>query len=377
MPLVGESGGPAAIGSEGWRSLLPSLGLELRAAPADTSLPILPLLIDPDKARDLLQSSIRTRASAYADLQIGDCQPRVARYESASRCTVVYQLGYPREAAGRGWPEMVVAKAYGGDKGQTAYNAMEALWNSELAHSPAVTIAEPLAYLPHQRLLIQGPIREDQTLKGLIRSTLRQATPQALDELDYFTGKTAAGLAALHRCGAGYGDTVTLESKAAEVRELVQRLAEPLPELSDEAQPLLAWLDDIAASHPAQAVAPAHGTFRPAQVLLHGREVGFIDFDSFCQAEPALDVALFRAGIKDIGAGTQPETDMAALDAVADGFLRNYEAVAPVSRERVMLWETLDLLIYVLHAWTKVSPKRLPVRMASLTRHLLSSGFLA
>jgi hypothetical protein len=390
MPPVGEGGRPAACGSEGWHCLVPDLGLEFYSAPPDTSLPILPQLIDPERARDLLQSAIRAGASAYADLQIADCRPRVARYTSANRCTLVYQLGYPRDAAGRGWPEIVVAKAYGGDKGQTAYSAMQALWNSELARSPAVTIAEPLAYLPNQRLLVQGPIREDQTLKGLVRSTLRRGTPEALRELDDFMARTAAGLAALHRCGVRYGETVTLDAKIADVRELVQRLAGPIQDISDAAEPLLDWLGDIAARHPAEPIAPAHGSFRPAQVLLHSREVGFIDFDSFCQAEPALDVALFRAGIKDIGAGTQlsapapdavtpstppPEADLATLEAVADGFLRHYGAVAPLSRERVMLWETLDLLIYVLHAWTKVSPKRLPMRMASLTRHLLSCGF--
>lgn len=376
LPMAG-GGGAAAIGSEGWHCLVLDLGLDLYTAPSDTPLLVLPQLLDPERARDLLQDAIRSGATAYADLQIADCQPRVARYLSANRCTVVYQLGYTSEAAGRGWPETVVAKVYGGDKGQTAYNAMRVLWDSALAQSPAVTIAEPLAYLPHQRLLVQGPIREDQTLKELIRSTVRQPTPEALDELNDYMARTAAGVAALHRSDVGYGDTVTLDARIAEVQELVRGLAGPIQDVSGAAGPLVAWLGQIAARHPAGPVVPAHGSFRPAQVLLHGRDVGFIDFDSFCQAEPALDVALFRAGIKDIGAGTQPETDMDALDAVADGFLRHYEAVAPLSRERVMLWETLDLLIYVLHAWTKVSPKRLPVRMASLTRHLLSSGFPA
>jgi hypothetical protein len=377
VPPVAQTGRPAAIGSEGWHCLLPDLSLEFYTAPPDTTLPILPQLIDPEEARDLLQDAIRTGASAYADLQIADCRPRVARYRSANRCTIVYQLGYTREAAGRGWPGTVVAKVYGGDKGLTAYNGMRALWDSELARSPAVTIAEPLAYLPDRRLLIQGPIPEDRTLKDLIRSTLRQATPEPLDELDDYMARTAAGLAALHRSGVRSGETVTLETKVGEVEELVQRLAGPIQDFGNAAEPLLAWLDEVAARHPAEPLVPAHGSFRPAQVLLHDREVGFIDFDSFCQAEPALDVALFRAGIKDIGAGAQPEIDLAALEAVADGFLRHYEAVAPISRERVMLWEAVDLLVYVLHAWTKVSPKRLPVRMASLARHLVSAGFPA
>jgi aminoglycoside phosphotransferase (APT) family kinase protein len=165
----------------------------------------------------------------------------------------------------------------------------------------------------------------------------------------------------------------------AEIRGLIQRLGGPIPEIAGAAEPLLAWLFDLDARHPAQPAVPAHGTFRPAQVLLHQGDIGFIDFDSFCQAEPALDVALFRAAIKDIGAGSESPAGTAGspLETLADGFLRHYEAVAPISRERVMLWETGHLLVYVLHAWTKVSAKRLPARMATLRRHLLSSGLPA
>src|SRR5262249_37741347 len=37
------------------------------------------------------------------------------------------------------------------------------------------------------------------------------------------------------------------------------------------------------------------------RALLHQGKVGFIAFDSFGQAEPALDLALFLAGTKNIG----------------------------------------------------------------------------
>ena len=69
------------------------------------------------------------------------------------------------------------------------------------------------------------------------------------------------------------------------------------------------------------------------------------------------------------GVTRHPATTGAALtavEAVCDEFLRHYEAVAPVSRERVMLWETLDLLTYVVHAWTRTSPARLYARMLTL-----------
>src|SRR5690606_41329562 len=69
---------------------------------------------------------------------------------------LLYHLEYPPEAAQeRGWPAVVVAKTYRGDKGQNAYDAMRALWRSPLGTSPTVRIAEPLAYLPELSVLVQ------------------------------------------------------------------------------------------------------------------------------------------------------------------------------------------------------------------------------
>jgi len=373
-------GRAVAFGSEAWCCLLPELGVELHTAPADTALPLVPHLEDAERARVLLESAIRGGGTpAYAEMRIATCRPQVMRYDRGSRCTVRYQLIHPPDAVRRGWPQVVVAKSYRDETGQNAYEGMRALWRSELLRSSTVAIAEPLAYVPELRLLVQGPVAEDRTLEELICASVRQGTPAARDEVDEYLARAAEGLAALHGCGVASGETVTLESEVAEIRALIERLAGVVPQLSGAAAPLLVRVVDLAVEHTADPVRPSHGTFRPAQVLLHRGRVGFIDFDGFCQAEPAHDVARFRAGIRDCamrthlaagdGGTRHPATTGAALtavEAVCDEFLRHYEAVAPVSRERVMLWETLDLLTYVVHAWTRTSPARLYARMLTL-----------
>jgi hypothetical protein len=45
-----------------------------------------------------------------------------------------------------------------------------------------------------------------------------------------------------------------------------------------------------------------------------------------------------------------------------------------VSRERVLLWETCDLLTGLLHAWTKVRLARVQPRLALLQRELRATG---
>jgi len=61
-------------------------------------------------------------------------------------------------------------------------------------------------------------------------------------------------------------------------------------------------------------------------------------------------------------------------DAICEAFLSEYEQYTPVSRERVALWEALDLFTLVLHSWTKVKPERLKNAMLTLEQHLRGMG---
>ena len=377
-----------AFGSEDWRCYLPEVRLEFEIQQPEAELAALPTLTDPEEARVLLERSIRAGSEAYRNLRIQACTPQVMRHKPGSRCTVLYHLEYPAEPVPpRAWPEIVVAKTYIGDKGQNAYHSMRALWDSSMATSSTVAIAEPLAYLPEMKVLVQGPIREEQTLKTLIRAALSSGTPEAMGDLHDYTRKTAAGLAALHRSGVHYGEEITWEDELAEIREVSERLGTAIPQLAGAAEPLLARLEALAAEYPADPLGPAHRSFRPAQVLLHKGQVGFIDFDGFCQAEPAMDLALFMTAIKSIGLskakgdeddeGIDPEMRLqriTQLEALCETFLNGYAALAPVSRQRITLWESLDLLGLVMGSWTKIKPGRLDNMMFVLERHVRVSG---
>jgi hypothetical protein len=359
-------------------------------------------LTDPEQARFLLETSIRTSENAdYRDLRIQSCKPRIARYKPGSRCTILYHLEYGREVTGGyNWPNVVVAKTYYGDKGQNAYAGMQALWRSPLGTSDTVRIAEPLAYLAEWNVLVQGPIDEELTLKELLRSTAGAAgraakggEPEISPELSSYIRKTAAGLAELHQCGVSYGENVTWEDELAKIYALRSKVAKPLPHLANMAEDLLNHLRALAASHPADPSAPAHRSFRPAQVLLSGGAIGFIDFDGFCQAEPALDLALFMTTVKNLGMSkshsddddeneSEPLDDERRLawltwaEAICELFLTEYENHAPVSRTRILLWEALNLLSLMLGSWNKLKLARLDDCLLMLERHSLCRTYL-
>jgi hypothetical protein len=377
-----------AFGMDGWRVYLPELRVSLEPAPSDAALPSLPILTDPDRARTLLEQCIRAAAPNYHDIRIESCMPKIMRYTPGSRCTVLYRLQYPVGLAeGRDWPEMVVAKTYKGGKGKHAYAGMRALWESPFRQTGGVTLAEPLAYLPDLNVLVQGPIREEQTLQELIASSVHAGTPEAQNELYSFIRMTASSLAALHRSEVGFGPVRTWADELAEVRSVVSDIASAVPAMAIAAEPLLMRLEERAAACPADPIMTVHGTFRPGQVLIYKGQIGFIDFDSFCQAEAALDLSLFLRRTKDIVLGAVAQDDaggsdvetlrvrlLAQADAICEEFLSEYRLHAPVSRERVALWEALDLFTLVLHSWTKVKAERLKNAMLTLEQHLRGMG---
>jgi hypothetical protein len=101
-----------------------------------------------------------------------------------------------------------------------------------------------------------------------------------------------------------------------------------------------------------------------------------------------MDVALFMTTVKNLGLnktgsdeeeeeeegeGMDPATRQARLaqvEAICQLFLSEYERHAPISRPRVLLWETLNLLSLVLSSWTKLKLARLDNCLFLLDQHL-------
>jgi thiamine kinase-like enzyme len=374
-PRAGLNGIP--FGREGWRCYLPELRLDLAVEPPeDRALPALRLLTDPAAARDLLERELRRASPRYARIGIEACRPHVMRYKPGSRCTVLYELRYAGN--GRGAPDVVVAKTYHSGKGRTAFEGMRALRASAL--NDVVTLAEPLTFLPELNVLLQTGVPHALTLKELVKRAIVSGNEEAMTEVSAYVAKTAPGLAGVHSSGVRAPSVFTWDDQLAEIRAVVVRLAGFEPSLAEALAPLLDHIEALAAEHPAQPLVPAHGSFRPAQVLLNAGDIAFIDFDSFCLAEPALDLALFCATLKDSAlhavhgeARDALPLHLAVLEELRDRFLRGYEAAAAVSRPRVALWETLHLLTAVLHCWTKAKFDRLEERLQLLRDHLRRS----
>ena len=371
-----ESG--TAPGDPGWATWLPDLRLALRSEVGDVALPSLGDLVDPAASARLIEEMLSD--GAYPAARVASSAPTVARYKPGSRCTIVYDITYDPPSSQL--PSPVIAKVHQGDKGIRSHQAMTALWATELSSGRDVHIAEPLAYRPDERIQLQGPVPEERTLKDLCHGAFESGDPERVGQVRVELAATAKALAALHSSGAVLEEEVTFSDEIGAARALVDELAASVPELRDWAEPTLTLLQTAS-----QVVSPdppvsSHNSFSTAQVLLGPGRPAFIDFDSAAMGEPAMDVGRFRAGLRCVGVpalGKQPEgyrEDLLAarlrlMDEICDQFLADYQQWAPVSGERVVLWEVLDLFVSLLHTWTKGRIEKVTPRLATL-RHALA-----
>jgi hypothetical protein len=385
-PWFGESANitsnPTPFGSPDWRCFLPEFNLALEIEAPEKELPGLAQLIDAEQSRLLMERILREAGRLAAGHTITACRPRILSYKPGSRCTIRYELEYAAspDPSTRS-PQLVIGKVYRkGSKAQNAYEGMLTLWHSPLADGSTVTIAEPIACLPDLKLMLQTTIPGELSLEDLLKSVIDRPNQAGQEKLYRYIRKTAAGLAAFHRSGAAYGEHVELGERFVDIHKLIHRLTVLLPKFEGAFLPLLGRLEDLAALYPEEPAVPTHGTFNPEQVLLDGERIGFIDFDDYCMAEPALDVGLFRAAIKDTGmnapfsSSTPSRTERLArlilLDEIGDVFLSEYETHAAISRHRVALWEAADYLRNCLHYWIKVKPAEPDTPLMILEQHL-------
>ena len=208
---------------------------------------------------------------------------------------------------------------------------MASLWNSPLRVSSTVRIAEPLAFLPELNVVLQERVPGDITLKEHLKLACANGVTAGVAALTELVRKSGRGLAELHSCGATVGPDVTWDDQIAALRTAVTELTTALAGSRAAVEPLVRGLDRAAAKMPAVPLVPTHRSFRPAQILLDGTDIAFLDFDGYCRAEPGLDLSLFRTTLVDLClARSRPTTRSRVRSCSASG-RRSWTACARAS----------------------------------------------
>jgi phosphotransferase family enzyme len=290
------------------------LGLIVHVFPADNGLPT--LAASCTTARDTL---LFTTLEAAAQMQLSDqdwhllsAEVEPVRYKPSSRCVLRYTLELQRKLGKEIFHRelSLYGKVYSdSERARTLHAIVQQLY-AEQAGARTPIMPRPLTMVDALGLTLN---EEVQSAKGAkpesLRTGLEALRPrfrrgrdgQILDPVipDRDLCITANALAVLHtsavritgplRTGAKEGKRATeratlIASHCPGQAEAVQRLAKQVATRLKTLEP--------------DEHGPAHGGFKPSQLLFCGERVFVLDMDGLCLADAALDVGYFLAYLR-------------------------------------------------------------------------------
>jgi hypothetical protein len=258
-------------------------------AASDPLLPTLAAALDPDAVTEAFKHGLPRLAGSDGRVALRSIQ--VVRHKPGKRVVIEYRVRVKRPGA----PEQRVrlfgkirAKRFGNE----AYRLLDALWQAGFNDTSAdgISVPEPLGVLPEFRMWLQRKV------KGSL------AGP-ALSGPDGIA--TAHRIAeAIHKLHVAHIPTERCHSMDDELRilhECLVRVAQVRPAWAGRLERLGEACDRLGASVPKPQPCGIHRDFYPAQVILKGPRLWLIDFDLYCQGDPALDVGNFLGHVLEEG----------------------------------------------------------------------------
>jgi hypothetical protein len=359
-------------------AMIEALNMVMSVFPIDGELPVLVDVTDPKRMREILAVML---PDAQANrLTIQDCQVELGHYGRQHRCVLRYHITGTPSGTETSQHMLVYGKVAADGRGALAGPVITALHERVLdGHSPyQFIIPRSFGFRPDLQLALFEAIPGVPQVAQLLKARLKGQAATRTEELSLEESIAACAriAVALHSSGITLGRRRTFEDESAVLRQglaTVQRIA---PELGAQFQ---AWLERAEAyaimSHPLQ-LCFSHGDFSYTQLIFEGSQCGLVDFDTVCQAEPALDLGQFLAYLRMAGRKGQKSDSPAASglsEQLCAQFLQTYVAVAGDQlkdeeqlRMRVPVYEIISLLRLALHSWQKLKGSRLEYVIAIL-----------
>jgi aminoglycoside phosphotransferase (APT) family kinase protein len=214
-------------------------------------------------------------------------------------------------------------------------------------------------------------------INQLLKARLNGTEPPAGDlTLERALDACARIASALHRSNIALGRRRTLDDDLAALRKDLRQVQRVSPELGTQFQ---AWLDRIDSyAEESDALLPrfCHGDYTYAQVIFDRTSSGLVDFDTVCQAEPALDLGQFLAYLRVAAHKARKAATPGAVPIgvqLGEHFLDAYIAAAGDQVEdlerlriRASVYEVVSLMRMALHSWQQLKSARLENAIAVL-----------
>jgi hypothetical protein len=163
--------------------------------------------------------------------------------------------------------------------------------------------------------------------------------------------------ATLHRSGVSVGAEHAFEDELARAAGVVHLVRRDAPALGERLASILEAAALAAEGTPRQDLSFAHGSLAPSQLMFDGSQIGVLDLDRICQAEPAFDLGRFLAPLR-VTLARQGHGGEA--DALAARFVETYQAEGgkATPQARIDVYEIVSLVRMGARSWLQLKASR-------------------
>lgn len=328
-------------------------GPRLWVFPDDPALPGLRLLATPDRLRDALREAIP------AARRLRGCRVTLLRYRPHRRATVLLSARLGDQ------PVRYVAKVYHDQaKAAAVYAETRPLARALTGHRDVIVLADPVAFLPAPRLVLQRLVA-GQPLDQLLGD--RRGGGR---DLRGAVRRAGAALAALHAAPQVSSRERPVEAELARFARRAAAVRGVSPEVGARLLAVTEHLHRRGRDLPPAARGLVHGDCKPSQFLLRPGAVALLDFDHCGVADPACDVGAFLAALRGRTlTGAAPGAHHLPAE-----FLAGYGHVAgPDAAARVRWYEAVALVRKALRAFARAPRSPLPAALAAEAQRCLAA----
>jgi aminoglycoside phosphotransferase (APT) family kinase protein len=303
---------------------------------ADPELRTIPPAIDPVAAQQQLARQLPRLAGEDGVVHVRAI--RVTRHKPGRRCVIEYDVEVERPGD---VPEALtlIGKIRRRRSGRSGYRLLSSLWDAGFAADAAdgIVVPEPIGVVPELRMWLQRKV------SGRVATEL---LPDAGGEA--LALRIAEAAHKLHRANVRT-ERERRHTMADELRilhECLPHVARGEPRWNGRIERLLNACDRLAAATPTSPPAWIHRDFYGDQVLVDGERLYLIDFDEYCEGDPALDVGNFLGAVTEHSLRTVGDPDALAdvERALENRFL---ELSGRVRAATIRAYETLTLVRHV------------------------------
>lgn len=251
-------------------------------AARDPALPTVALALDPHEAQRQLGRRRLPRLTGpdgFARVRA----IRVTRHKPGRRCVIEYDLEVERAEMP---PERVtlVGKVRVARFGLSGYRLLSAFWDAgfDAASPDSISVPEPIGAVAKFNMWLQRKVPGECAAELL-------AAPNGVD----LARRIAEAAHKVHRARVPAAGRHTMADELRILRECLARVAQAEPGRARRIDSLLAACERLAIGTLACAPVGIHRDFYADQVMVDGARLYLLDFDLYCEGEPALDIGNF------------------------------------------------------------------------------------